>query len=106
MIVTAWNNGYHRSSGAGYGLKVRTQDRDRFFRREWGTVTLEFPGRDAPAEINIDKESFWGPSCRELICKEIGLWLRENNFAPWRKRRPPKFELEPLYEARFRLVPI
>ena len=41
MIVKAWNNGSHRSDGNGYGIKIKAQDRDTFFRREWKTIILE-----------------------------------------------------------------
>lgn len=103
MIVTAWNNGAHHATGAGYGLKISIKDRDRCFRREWGTVLLELPGRDDPVEINIDKDSFWAPTCPELISKEIGLWLRANGYAPWPTGRPPRFPLDSLGGGRFEL---
>jgi hypothetical protein len=103
MVVTAWNNGAHHRSGAGYGFKVRREDRDRYFRRSWGTVLVELPGTTTPTEVNIDKDSFWGPTCRELISKEIGLWLRANGYAPWPSGQPPKFAVEPLGGRRFGL---
>ena len=37
-IVTAWKNGAHHSSGAGYGVKLTTKDRDAYLKREWGRV--------------------------------------------------------------------
>ena len=103
MIVTAWNNGQHHASGAGYGLKVRTVDRDRYFLPRWHTVLLELAGKDTPVEVNIRKRSFWGPNCRELISAQIGRWLQENGYVPWPKGRPPKFSLEPVADNRFRL---
>lgn len=101
MIVTAWNNGKYHESGAGYGFKVSVKDRDRFFRRHWDTVLLELEGKETAIEVNINKRSFWGPRCRELISREIGRWLRENGYAPWPKGKPPKFLLEPLAGNRF-----
>lgn len=101
MIVTAWNNGDHHESGAGYGLKVSAADRDRYFRREWGTVVLELEGYPKLVEVNIDKDSFWGLKCRELISQEIGGWLKRNGLAPWAKGKPPKFIIEPKPENRF-----
>jgi hypothetical protein len=104
MIAVAWNNGKHHRSGAGYGLKLQTRDRDRYFHREWKTVFLELQGYPQPVEINIDKPSFWGPTCKELIHKQIGLWLMENSLAPWPKGKPPKLILRPMFEPRhFRL---
>jgi hypothetical protein len=64
--VTAWNNGAHHASGAGYGLKVKAADGDAYFRRHWRTATIELPNGVCPG-VNIDKDSFWSPSCRELI---------------------------------------
>ena len=94
MIITAWNNGKHHASGAGYGFRVDLVDRDRYFRREWGTAVLHLQGSLEPVVVNIDKDSFWGPVCRELISKEIGHWLSLNKMAPWHKRRPPKLMMK------------
>ncbi len=102
MRVTAWNNGGHHSTGAGYGLKVNRRDRDSWFQRDWSKVLVELPSGSL-IEVNIDKESFWGDTCRELISKEIGKWLLDRKLAPWSKGNPPKLDLEPLNENRFRL---
>lgn len=101
MFVTAWNNGRHHTSGVGYGFKVSLQDRDRFFKREWETVILELEGIPVPIEVNINKESFWGNTCRELISKEIGRWLQQNGLAPWPKGNPPKFIMEVVADRRY-----
>ena len=101
IIVTAWNNGKHHVSGAGYGLKLHAPDRDRYFQRKWETVILELQGFPVPVEVNIDKNSFWGPKCRELISKKIGLWLIENSLAPWPKGKPPKLFILPVNGNRF-----
>jgi|SRR5712664_1289150 len=94
MIATAWNNGTHHESGAGYGLKIDVADRDRYFSRDWQDVVIKFSdGRSAT--INIDKDSFWNFTCRELINQEIGRWLRSQGLAPWPAGNPPKLDLEP-----------
>jgi hypothetical protein len=95
FTVTAWNNGKHHDSGAGYGLRVSAADRDRYFKREWGTVTLQLPGVDHSVGVNIDKDSFWRAMCRELISKEIGVWLLKTGAAPWPSGAPPKVLLRP-----------
>jgi len=103
VIVVAWNNGAHHPSGAGYGLKVSAEDRDRYFRRTWKFVTVEIsasPGQKT-IQINTDKPSFWDSTCRELISKEIGIWLKSQNLAPWPKGSPPRLSLRPAGEARF-----
>ena len=103
MIVTAWNNGRHHKSGAGYGIKISVEDRDRFFNSTWKTVILELEGYSHSVEVNINKTSFWNTSCRELISKDIGLWLRQRGLAPWTKRKPPKLEMVPVKDNRFEL---
>jgi len=103
MNVTAWNNGQHHASGAGYGLKLSIKDRDRYFKREWGTVFVELDGSRKVVEANVDKDSFWGGSCRELISKEFGIWLRGEGLAPWESGKPPKLQLTPVGERRFQL---
>jgi len=94
MEVTAWNNGKHHPSGAGYGFKLSPEDRDRYFKKEWGKVYIRFPGHAKEIEVNIDKPSFWNQSCRELISKDIGKWLISSRLAPWEPGHPPKFILE------------
>lgn len=103
MIWTAWNNGGHHASGAGYGFKVAADDRDRHFRRDWDTVIVELPeGSGVVAvEVNIAKDSFWGEECREVIDQTIGRWLRSSNHAPWPHGSPPRFEVEPTGDRRF-----
>jgi hypothetical protein len=103
IIVTAWNNGAHNKSGAGYGVKLEVRDRDRFFRREWKTIILELEGFPDEIEVNIVKPSFWETTCRELINIEIGRWLIHNGLAPWPKGHPPKLSLECLEKNCFLL---
>jgi hypothetical protein len=103
MEVTAWNNGEHRSTGAGYGIKVNAIDRDRYFQRSWKTVFVSLPGNEREIEVNISKLSFWGDICRELINREFGRWLLENGYAPWPSGTPPKFHLHHTSGNHFRL---
>ena len=101
MIVTAWNNGAHHVDGAGYGVRLDIRDRDRFFKREWKTAILQIEGNSEDVVLNVDKDSFWNPSCRELISKSIGRWLHQVGLAPWPYRKPPKLILQPLRGNRF-----
>lgn len=57
MKVTAWNNGQHSKNGAGYGVRLSTEDRDREFKRSWDTVTIELED-GGEIQVNVDKESF------------------------------------------------
>jgi hypothetical protein len=103
MLVTAWNNGKHHRSGAGYGVRIREEDREHYFRKDWKAVFIRFENAEFEAKINIDKLSFWGKSCGELVKKEIGSWLITNNLAPWDKGEPPKLNLVSIYENHFEL---
>ena len=107
MIWTAWNNGEHHETGAGYGFKLSAEDRDRYFRRPWPTVSIELPLGETSlsVEVSVDKRSFWGPQCRELINKEIGRWMLDEGLAPWQKGSPPKLDAEWLGGRRFRVCP-
>lgn len=103
IFATAWNNGQHHRSGAGYGLKISAADRDRYFRREWGTVELRMIGGAEPIRINIDKASFWNGTCRELISVDLGRWLLAKQLAPWPNGQPPRLTLIPLRPEVFEL---
>lgn len=102
----AWNNGKHHASGGGYGLKVPVADRDRHFERGWKTVILELPFAEGVREVhlNVDKPSFWGSTCRELISLDIGQWLIAQGYAHWPSGRPPKIEVQALGSGRFRVL--
>jgi hypothetical protein len=99
MIVTAWSNGK-----SGFGFKLSASDRDQFFSRKWSEIMLTLPGKSSSFAINIDKPSFWNETCRELIAKEIGAWLKMSGYAPWAKGCPPKFELIQVKENLFKLA--
>ena len=102
FVGTAWNNGSYRMSGAGYGIKLNPRDRDRYFEKPNAFLKLE--GKTGDIEVNTDKPSFWNDTCRELISKDIGLWLRSNGRAPWIKGQPPKLQLEPVGERTFKVT--
>ena len=101
FLVIAWNNGSHHQSGAGYGLKMSATDRDAHLKREWGSVDLYFGGQSRPVQVNVDKDSLWNDTCRELISQEIGSWLIGNGMAPWPKGKPPKLRLLPRSQRAF-----
>ena len=105
--ATAWNNGAWRDTGAGYGLKISAEDRDRHFERDWDTVTLRLLGEQTNrvAEANVAKASFWGSQCRELIKLEIGQWLIENGCCRWPLNAPPRFRMRPLADREFEVRP-
>jgi hypothetical protein len=104
MQVTAWNNGRHHGTGAGYGFKLRAEDRDRHFKQSWPTVFVSLPDCTGEVEVNISKASFWGATCRELISREFGRWLQAHQYAPWAPGTPPTFQLVPTHTNHFRLT--
>ena len=105
--ATAWNNGQRHARGAGYGLNLAVADRDRFFRRDWRSVTLRLVDESGSVdvEVNCAKDSFWNGTCRELIAREIGRWFLDLGLAPWPTGRPPRFNLTPVEPGVFRVEP-
>ena len=98
MRAKAWSNGAHHSTGAGYGLKVSVQDRDRYFRPEWDVVLLEIPG-EGTTSVTLSA-SFWR-TCSELRSAAIGRWLLSAGRAPWPRGAPPDLELTPVTDNHF-----
>jgi hypothetical protein len=103
MEVTAWNNGRHHPTGAGYGFKIGAKDRDEHFQRSWTNVLVSLPDLTQEVEVNVAKDSFWSATCRELISREFGCWLIRYGYAPWSSGSPPKFQLIPIDGNRFRI---
>lgn len=104
MIVTAWKNGTPLKSGAGYGVRLAADDRDRYFRKDWETIELELQGYPHVVKVNVAKPSFWNSKCRELIHSEIGRWLIDNGLDSWQLGKPPKLALKFIGGNRFRLM--
>ena len=107
FLATAWNNGAWSRTGAGYGLKISAEDRDRYFDRDWNAVTLRLTGEatSRTAEANVAKSSFWDKTCREMIKTEIGQWFIENGFARWPRGTPPRFLILCLADREFEVRP-
>lgn len=70
MIVPGWNNGYpDNRTGTGYGIKISTEDRDRYFHKDWNFVEIELENGEI-VRVNLSN-SFWN-RCAELRSSEIG----------------------------------
>ena len=52
MKAVGWNNGKFHKSGAGYGIKISTKNRDEYFQRKWDFVYINF-GKKEVIKINI-----------------------------------------------------
>ncbi|HUZ95267.1 MAG TPA: hypothetical protein VMU57_10175, partial [Edaphobacter sp.] len=104
MIWTAWHNGSHHDPFTGFGFKISEVDRDLCFIPSWKKVAIALPvgAGFVLTEANIDKPSFWG-DCRELITKDIGVWMMTRKYAPWQKGSPPKFSAHPVAPATFEI---
>ena len=101
MRVVGWIYGSpNNESGAGYGIRISRDDRERYFDREWKAVTVDLDGQEEVA-VNLSP-SFWR-SCIELRSKKIGAWMRREGLAPWPTGEPPELELQAQGEARFAL---
>jgi hypothetical protein len=101
MIVTGWNDGSpNNTTGSGYGVRLRREDRDKHFHLDWSSVSVELEGTRA---ITVSlTPSFWR-RCTELRNLAIGKWLLDHGLAPWPKGKPPKMRLEQVGDRRFRL---
>ncbi len=95
MIVSAWK-------GWTYGIRIRRAD-----------VLKHFSKNNQPIQIKIDgkfytfylSQGFWS-TCPEIRGGAIKNWLLLNNHKEWKKRKPPKFDLAPIENNRFRLTKI
>ena len=90
FVATGWSNG-----GTACGLKISAADRDRYLKREWGSISLVLPNEPEPIPVNIDKASMWEGSCRELIHAKIKTWFIQAKMFPWPKGKPPRVRLVP-----------
>jgi len=103
MIVTGWKAGSpNNRTGGGYGIRLTRRDRDIYFQKWWPAVDIELSGV-GPVEVNLSR-SFW-KNCIELRSAAIGKWMLDRGLAPWLKGNPPRLQLEPCGDRRFRLIP-
>ncbi len=101
MIVKGWNDGSpNNTTGSGYGIRLRRGDRDKHFRPDWSSVSVELEG-GGTITVNLTP-SFWR-RCTELRNPAIGKWLLDHGLAPWPKGNPSRMKLEPVGDRRFRL---
>lgn len=104
MKVTAWKNGKGHSQTTYYGVKLTVADRDSVMQSGRATVTIELGDSTRVAKVNIAKDSFENDTCRELIHRDIGIWLKELGLVPWPTGQPPKLSLVRISDGRYRLA--
>jgi len=102
MKVSGWSNSTpNNRTGAGHGVRIHYDDRDRYFRRNRGSVEIEFDDGEV-IDVSLP-ETFW-TTCPELKSSVIGRWMLKQGVIPWAKGKPPEFDLEPVGDRRFRLA--
>jgi hypothetical protein len=100
--VSGWSKGSaNNRTGAGYGIQISYTDRDRYFRRNWGSVEVVLDNGEV-VDVSLS-EKFW-TTCPELRSSVIGRWLLNQGVIPRAKGKPPEFALEPIGDRRFRLA--
>ena len=88
-------------TGAGYGVRIKPRDRDRYFLRDWGSVEVVLDNGEV-VDVSLS-EKFW-TTCPELRSSVIGRWMLDLGIIPRPKSKPPGFDLEPIGDRRFRLA--
>jgi hypothetical protein len=99
MKVKTWNNGKHNKSGSGYGVKINRSDRDKYFSREWKSITLCVGTQNLEVQLS---DTFW-TTCSEFRSKVIGEYLIENGLETWTKGKPNELKLEVIGDRFFKL---
>lgn len=99
MEASAWRGG-----GSTYGIRVGQANRDRFFDPVWKTIQVEMDGSVHEFALT---DGFWRkcPEFRDRGKPSIREWLQRYKTTNWRKGEPPRVQLIPLGNNRFRLVP-
>ncbi len=98
MEASAW------SSGSGtFGIRVGFPNRTLHFDRLWTEIEVEIDGQ--PHRFALTP-GFWNkcPEFRDSGSTAIRDWLRRHHTLDWPTGQPPRFQLVPLGEGRFRLV--
>lgn len=102
MNVSGWSKGSaNNRTGAGYGVRIPYDDRDRHLPRDWGSVEVVLDNGEV-VDVSLS-EKFWA-TCPELRSAAIGRWMLNQGVIPWPKGKPPGFDLELIGDRRFRLT--
>ncbi|MBI5538526.1 MAG: hypothetical protein HY951_00570 [Bacteroidia bacterium] len=95
--VSAWNNGQHHESGAGYGIYVLKKDRKFILDKNINFISIKIDGKEE-FKASISNSFKRIGKIRKIMCGEIrkieiGIWFKELNLLHWEKNNPPKFDL-------------
>jgi hypothetical protein len=106
VLTSAWKEVASDKIGRNYAIRVRTKDRDRYFREDWQSVRVEIEGIWYTFRL---KNRFWNdcPELRDSDAETTAIrdWLSRHHSLTWERRRPPHFQLDPLGDRQFRLLP-
>jgi hypothetical protein len=100
MIVTAWNNGAHHATGAGYGIRISLANCNEFD-PHWASVWIRIPNHDE-FEAPLAHSFFFG-NCHEIRSQIIGIWLIGLGHQHWTNGNPPEFEFNQINDNIFEL---
>jgi hypothetical protein len=92
MQASAWKGGT-------YGIRVGSENADRYFAKEWKFVDVDLDGQYHRVRL---RGTFWG-KCPELRGAAFGDWLLQHGLVPWPRGNPPRLELIPVEGNKFRL---
>jgi len=95
MQVSAWTNG-----NGTFGVRIGAANREKFFSPHWKEIHVEIEGETHAIPIC---GGFWR-HCPEVRSPAIRAWLKQHHTLRWAKGDPPRAELIPVGEARFRLA--
>ena len=100
MRASAWMG----SGGGQFGVYVGTVNRRNYFDPTWKQIEVEIDGRLCPFALT---PGFWN-HCTEFRDRGepvIRNWLQRHHTTDWERGSPPEFELLPLGDGKFRLIP-
>ena len=85
--------------GGTFGIRVGKENAHRFFDVSRPIVKVEIDGKWVRFPLS---KTFW-TTCPEIRGASIRSWLRAHGLDTWAHGHPPKVELTPLGDNRFRL---
>ena len=93
MLVSCWKGGT-------YGIRITKDDRNRFFQRQWTTVTVTAGSNTSTHKI---EGTFW-TTCPELRGGAIKDYVLAQGHSSWKTGNPPKLTLTPNHGNSFTLT--
>lgn len=99
IIVKAWSNGNaNEKTGAGYGLRISKNNRDKFFLDD-----AEYFLIINKKKIKMNITPGFYRKCPEIRDKKIGMFLVNNNLHKWKSRSPHSLNMIKVDDETFEL---